>query len=203
RPRRHRHAADRDAGHRAARHRDAARRRLRGGRLHPQQRPHRTGADHHDHLAFRREAPRACAQPRRGPLSDQAVPGGPAAGGGQGRAQDRRTIMSGAPQQLYAVLVALQADTLLLPNLAVAEVVAPEGLRPLPGAPTWFAGLLNWQGRELPIARFELLNNGAAEPPSRRTRIAVINCVSTCLSAGRYGILAEGYPHLVTLNRSA
>jgi len=111
--------------------------------------------------------------------------------------------MSGAPQQLYAVLVALQADTLLLPNLAVAEVVAPEGLRPLPGAPTWFAGLLNWQGRELPIARFELLNNGAAEPPSRRTRIAVINCVSTRLSAGRYGILAEGYPHLVTLNRSA
>ncbi len=111
--------------------------------------------------------------------------------------------MSGVPQQLYAVLVALQADTLLLPNLAVAEVVSPEGLRPLPGAPTWFAGLLNWQGRELPIARFELLNNGAAEPPSRRTRIAVINCVSTRLTAGRYGILAEGYPHLVTLNRSA
>jgi len=111
--------------------------------------------------------------------------------------------MSAVPQQLYAVLVALQADTLLLPNLAVAEVVAPEGLRPLPGAPTWFAGLLNWQGRELPIARFELLNNGAAEPPSRRTRVAVINCVSTRLVTGRYGILAEGYPHLVTLNRAA
>ena len=31
--------------------------------------------------------------------------------------------MSGIPQQLYAVLVALQADTLLLPNLAVAEVI--------------------------------------------------------------------------------
>jgi chemosensory pili system protein ChpC len=111
--------------------------------------------------------------------------------------------MTGAPQQLYAVLVALQADTLLLPNLAVAEVAAPEGLRPLAGAPPWFAGLLSWQGRELPIARFELLNNGAAEPPSRRTRVAVINCVSTRLSAGRYGILAEGYPHLVTLNRAA
>ena len=111
--------------------------------------------------------------------------------------------MSGAPQQLYAVLVTLQSDTLLLPNLAVAEVVSLDGLRPLSGAPPWFAGLLPWQGRELPIARFELLNNGAAEPPSRRTRIAVINSVSPRLSAGRYGILAEGYPHLVTLNRSA
>jgi chemosensory pili system protein ChpC len=111
--------------------------------------------------------------------------------------------MSGAPQQLYAVLVALQSDTLLLPNLAVAEVVSLDGLRPLSGSPPWFAGLLPWQGRELPIARFELLNNGAAEPPSRRTRIAVINSVSSRLSAGRYGILTEGYPHLVTLNRSA
>jgi chemosensory pili system protein ChpC len=111
--------------------------------------------------------------------------------------------MSDAPQQLYAVLVALQSDTMLLPNLGVAEVVSLEGLRPLPGAPSWFAGLLPWQGRELPIARFELLNNGAAEPPGRRTRIAVINAVSARLSAGRYGILAEGYPHLVTLNRSA
>ncbi len=111
--------------------------------------------------------------------------------------------MSGAPQQLYAVLVALQSDTLLLPNLAVAEVVSLDGLRLLSGSPPWFAGLLPWQGRELPIARFELLNNGAAEPPSRRTRIAVINSVSSRLSAGRYGILTEGYPHLVTLNRSA
>jgi len=111
--------------------------------------------------------------------------------------------MSEALQQLYAVLVALQSDTLLLPNLAVAEVVSLEGLRPLSGAPPWFAGLLSWQGVELPIARFELLNNGAAAPPGRRTRIAVINSVSARLSAGRYGILAEGYPHLVTLNRAA
>src|ERR1700743_2642251 len=111
--------------------------------------------------------------------------------------------MSAAPQQLYAVLVALQADTLLLPNLAVAEVAAPEGLRPLAGAPSWFAGMLNWQGRELPIARFELLNNGAAEPPSRRTRAPLITAFTPRLGAGRSGILAEGYPHLVTLNRAA
>jgi chemosensory pili system protein ChpC len=111
--------------------------------------------------------------------------------------------MSAAPQQLYAVLVALQSDTLLLPNLAVAEVVSPEGLRRISGSPPWFSGLLNWQGHELPIARFELLNNGAAEPVNRRTRVVVINAVSTRLSVGRYGLLAEGYPHLVTLNRAA
>jgi chemosensory pili system protein ChpC len=111
--------------------------------------------------------------------------------------------MSAAPQQLYAVLVALQSDTLLLPNLAVAEVVSPEGLKRIPGAPPWFSGLLSWQGLDLPIARFELLNNGGAEPVNRRTRVVVVNAVSTRLSMGRYGLLAEGYPHLVTLNRAA
>lgn len=107
------------------------------------------------------------------------------------------------PQQLYAVLVALQNDTLLLPNLAVAEVASLEGLRPQDNAPAWFAGILPWQGRELPVARFELMNNSAAEPPGRRTRVAVINAMSTRLSSGRFGIVCEGYPHLVTLNRAA
>jgi chemosensory pili system protein ChpC len=111
--------------------------------------------------------------------------------------------MNEAPQQLYAVLVSLQGDTLLLPNLAVAEVVSLEGLRPMANAPAWFAGTLAWQGTELAVAGFEPLNNATAEAPYRRTRVVVVNVVSTRLSAGHYGLLAEGYPHLITLNRAA
>jgi chemosensory pili system protein ChpC len=107
-------------------------------------------------------------------------------------------------EQLYAVLVSVQNDTLLLPNLGVAEVVSRDGLRaPAPGAPGWFAGLLNWQGVELPVARFERMNGAMVDAPGRRSRVVVINTVSGKLSAGRFGLLCEGYPHLVTLNRAA
>lgn len=107
-------------------------------------------------------------------------------------------------EQLYAVLVSVQNDTLLLPNLGVAEVVSREGLRaPAPGAPGWYAGLLGWQGVELPVARFERMNGAPVDAPGRRSRIVVVNAISGQLSAGRFGLLCEGYPHLVTLNRAA
>jgi chemosensory pili system protein ChpC len=107
------------------------------------------------------------------------------------------------PQQLYAVLVTLQNDTLLLPGLALAEVASPGGLRPQGHAPPWFAGILPWQGRELPVARFELMNNGAAEPAGRRTRVAVINAIGRHLVPQHFGLMCEGYPRPVTLNRVA
>jgi chemosensory pili system protein ChpC len=108
-----------------------------------------------------------------------------------------------APDQLYAVLIALQGDTLLLPNLAIAEVVSAEGLRRPVGSAPWYAGTLAWQGSELPVARFELLNNGAAAPDHRRTRVVIVNALTARLQVSRYGLIAEGHPHLVTLNRAA
>jgi chemosensory pili system protein ChpA (sensor histidine kinase/response regulator) len=59
----------------AARHRDAAHGRLRGRAEH-EERPAPEGrADHHDHLAYRRQAPPARDGHRRRPLPRQAVPG--------------------------------------------------------------------------------------------------------------------------------
>lgn len=108
------------------------------------------------------------------------------------------------PEQLYAVLVALQGDTLLLPNLAIAEVLSAESLRrPARSAPPWFSGTVSLQGLDLPVASFELLNRGVAESPHPRTKIAVLHTLGTLLPSGRYGLLTESYPHLVTLNRTA
>lgn len=108
------------------------------------------------------------------------------------------------PEQLYAVLVALQGDTLLLPNLAIAEVIAMDGLRkPAADAPAWFCGTVSWQGLDLPVASFEMLNQGVAESAHRRTKVAVLNAISARLPGAHYGVLTEGYPHLVTLNRTA
>lgn len=111
--------------------------------------------------------------------------------------------MSAVIEQLYAVLVTVRNDTLLLPNLGVAEVVSPEALRPDVDAPDWFAGRLAWQGQDIPVARFERLNGKAAGEPGRRTRVVVLNAITARLPGGRYGLLCEGYPHLVTLNRAA
>jgi chemosensory pili system protein ChpC len=106
--------------------------------------------------------------------------------------------------ELYAVLVSLASDTLLLPNAAVAEVVAADNLQPPPeGAAPWLAGRVMYNNRQLLVARFEVLNGGAAAEDTRRTRLAILQPVTTSLRTGQYAIVCQGYPHLVTLNRAA
>lgn len=106
--------------------------------------------------------------------------------------------------EIYAVLMKLTGDTLLLPNAAVAEVVSAERLQPAaPGSPDWLAGTIAYNERTLPVLRFEVMNGGQSAGPSARLRVAVLHGISDRLRSGQYGVLCQGYPHLVTLNREA
>lgn len=108
-----------------------------------------------------------------------------------------------ADEQIYAVLIAVIGDTLLVPNRAVAEAVPRDGLQPVDG-PAWLLGIVNWGGRRVPVIRFETLNGGGPQTmPGRRDRILVMQAAGDRLSSGLFGIVAEGYPHLVSLNRAA
>lgn len=113
--------------------------------------------------------------------------------------------MSGEPshKQLYAVLIALAGDTLLLPNVAIAEVVGREAIQPDPRLPDWLAGHLDWNGRRLPVLRFERLNGGAAAGDPRRERVVVLNSSGRHLPSGQLALVTQAYPHLVTLTRAA
>jgi len=106
-------------------------------------------------------------------------------------------------EQIYAVLIALDRDTILLPNVAVAEVVSRELVRPAEGGPPWLAGHLDWNNRRVPAIRFETLNGGPVVAPARRDRAVIINTPGVHLRNATVAIIAQGYPLLVTLNREA
>jgi chemosensory pili system protein ChpC len=109
-----------------------------------------------------------------------------------------------SPDQVYAVLVQVLADSLLVPNLAVADVVPRVELTPVSGSPPWFDGLISWQSRRVPVMRFEVANGAPASvSPGRRARVLIVNTTTRDLESGAFGIVIEGNPHLVTLNRVA
>lgn len=109
-----------------------------------------------------------------------------------------------AREEVYAVLVSLASDTLLLPNAAVAEVISAERMDPPPpGAPAWFAGKATYNNRQLSVVRFEVMNGSSATGDTKRTRLAVLQPLTGQLRTGQYAIVCQGYPHLVTLNRQA
>lgn len=107
-------------------------------------------------------------------------------------------------EQLYAVLMALNDETLILPNAAVIEVVAREALAPPPdGAPAWLLGECQWNNRRVPVVSVEGLNGAPPAEMSRRARVVVLHSLGTHLPSGLLAVVAQGYPHLVTLNRTA
>lgn len=106
-------------------------------------------------------------------------------------------------EQIYAVLMALDGDTLLLPNAAVVEVISRDSVKPVEGAPAWMIGNYEINGRRVPVVSFEALNGGQRPQDARRARVVVLHSFGKHLEAHALGVLTQGYPHLVTLNRNA
>jgi chemosensory pili system protein ChpC len=105
--------------------------------------------------------------------------------------------------QIYAVLITLSDDTLLLPNSAVAEVLPLSVLQTASGSADWLLGYCDWSDKRIPVINFEVLNGAAAGESGKRARIVIVHSLNAHLQTGALGILTQGYPHLVTLSREA
>jgi len=109
--------------------------------------------------------------------------------------------VSDGVEEVYSLLVPLADDRLIVPRACVAEVVRyikPEGVG---GAHDWYLGTVNWSGRELPIVSFEGLLGEDIPATSGRTRIVVFYATSGKLRGAYFGVLTQGFPQLVRVNR--
>lgn len=105
---------------------------------------------------------------------------------------------------LNAVLLPLRDERLLLPNLAIADAIAPGALRAaVDSAPDWFAGWIVWQDIDLPVLRFERLNGGSHDSSGRRGRIVVLQAAMAGAGVPRFGLVCDGHPQLLSLGRDA
>ena len=105
-------------------------------------------------------------------------------------------------EELYSLLVPLYQARLIVPRSCVSEIVRftpPQGRGS--GAPDWFRGFVNWNNLEVPVVSIEELCAMPSIEPAGRTRIAVFNGLSDVLGGRVFGVLTEGFPQLVRVNR--
>ena len=57
--------------------------------------------------------------------------------------------------ELYALLVPLTEERLIVPRACVAEVVTWQQPDKMEGAPAWYLGAISWNGRAVPVISFE------------------------------------------------
>ncbi|MEO0616234.1 MAG: chemotaxis protein CheW [Pseudomonadota bacterium] len=104
-------------------------------------------------------------------------------------------------EELYSLLVPLIEDRLIVPRACVAEVVRLSRTEHVPGAPDWLVGTLDWNGRTVPVVAFEAMLGRALPDSSTRTRVVVFHATNADLRSAYFGILTQGFPQLVRVNR--
>jgi len=99
--------------------------------------------------------------------------------------------------EIFALLVPVNKQRLLLPRTAVREIVRFMKPQAIPNAPNWLRGTVNWQGNDIPLISFEGLCGYPVPEDSSRTRIAVLTALSDAMPHQAYAIYVQGFPQLI------
>jgi chemosensory pili system protein ChpC len=108
--------------------------------------------------------------------------------------------MSDLRDELYSLLVPLSGERLIVPRACVAEVIGYQPPAQMTNAPPWYAGLVVWGGRSVPVVSFEGTLGQPLPIVSTRTRIVIFHAAAGLLPGGCFGMLTQGFPQLVRVN---
>ncbi|HSN53010.1 MAG TPA: chemotaxis protein CheW [Woeseiaceae bacterium] len=109
--------------------------------------------------------------------------------------------MNTQADELYSLLVPLAGERLIVPRACVAEVVRFTAPKQEAGAHHWMLGTVNWNGRDLPVVSFEGTMGKDVPAATGRTRIVVFTASTGQLKTGYFGVITQGFPQLVRVNR--
>lgn len=108
--------------------------------------------------------------------------------------------MNDRPAELYGLLVPIAGERLLVPRGCVAEVVGYQPPQEMTGAPPWYLGVVNWNGRKVPLVSFEGACGQDVAIPTQRSRVVVLTAISADVEAGHVAVLSQGFPQLVRVS---
>mgnify|MGYP000561553584 CR=1 FL=1 len=104
--------------------------------------------------------------------------------------------------EVRSVLVPIVGTELLLPNASIAEIVAYTEPAPIADAPAWVLGNVLWHGWQVPVISFGVLTERHSEEPVDEARICIIKSLVVNQKMPYIGILAQGFPRLVTVTEA-
>jgi len=97
---------------------------------------------------------------------------------------------------VHCLTIPLHNEVALLPNAAIAEVVAYKEPTPLAEAPEWFLGHIEWRDIRVPLISFEAISGKTTQAAKKNSRIAVLNTLNANAQLPYVAILSQGIPSL-------
>ncbi len=102
-----------------------------------------------------------------------------------------------ADKEIRTIMAPLREGHVLLPNSAVAEILAYSRPEPFKKAPAWLLGELAWHGWQVPVISYEQLieeSDGNAVTP--KARILIIKTLGESTQVNYIGLVIQGLPRL-------
>lgn len=94
------------------------------------------------------------------------------------------------------LIIPMRGRNLLLPNVAVAEVVPYMRPRAIDAAPEWMLGVISWRGLTIPLISYDTLYGAQNQDGIGQARIAVLNTVRQDSGLPFYAVVTTGIPQL-------
>ena len=101
------------------------------------------------------------------------------------------------PTELATLLIPIEENHLILPNVSVAEILDFENPESKDDVPTWYLGWLQWRTTRVPVISFEALNDQPFRSTTDNAKIAIINGVTESDQLPFWGIVTRGAPRLM------
>lgn len=114
---------------------------------------------------------------------------------------NQAVVVDQAANQLTGLLLTLSDRLLLLPNTAVAELVAYRNVQSVENAPNWLLGQLAWRDLNLPLLSFEAASNDAPVV-TEGARVVIINAIGGRDQFRFFALLIQGIPRSVRIEPS-
>ena len=103
------------------------------------------------------------------------------------------------PEELSCVVIPAPGESVLLPNVCVAEIVPWRRIKPLKGAPAWCMGVTGWRGQTIPVVHFAGFADANGTPPKAARCMVVMNRARNASAPPFYALAAEGLPRMLQL----
>jgi chemosensory pili system protein ChpC len=111
-----------------------------------------------------------------------------------------KRIESKKIQEVASLLIPLQGQSIILPNVTVAEIIPPIPVSAVEAAPLWYLGNFQWRELTVPLLSLEALNGEACPVIHGRTRFAVLNSIGLNSDLPFIAILTQGLPRLARVS---
>lgn len=105
-------------------------------------------------------------------------------------------------ERIQALIIPLRQQNLILPQVALVEVLPIPDVRPMSVVAPWVLGSIDWRHHDIPLVSLERYCGWPLVDSAATRRVAVLQGISGYQGLEHFAIETQGIPHPIRLGKA-